>query len=69
MSIEKLVTTSEAATMLRISPAAIRRLVALGCLPAIRPTGGRVFRFTPEDLTAHIERFRVRPVENSEAAG
>lgn len=69
MSSEKLVTTTEAATMLRISPAAIRRLVALGRLPAIRPTGGRIFRFTPEDLTAHINRSRVRRDETIEAAG
>jgi excisionase family DNA binding protein len=60
MQIHELLTTREAANRLRLSTAALRRLVAMGDLPALRPGAGhRVFRFRVDDLSAYLERVRV----------
>ncbi len=56
---QPLLTTADAAKLLGLSTSSLRRLVLLGRIPAIRPTGDRLYRFDPEDIRRHVERHRV----------
>ena len=55
--LEELLTVDEVAKLTRQSPRTIRRLIARGEIPIVRPVPGSV-RIAPADLRAYLEERR-----------
>jgi excisionase family DNA binding protein len=55
--VKPLMSSTDAADLLGIQPNTLRRLIALGDLPAYRV--GRLVKLRPEDLDAYVRRNRV----------
>lgn len=58
---DRLLTVDEAARLLGLKPATIRRLTHTRELPAVRPTGRRCVRFRLSDLE-NLLRLRTMPM-------
>lgn len=56
----RLLRVTEAANLLGLQPVTVRRLIATGRLPVVRPTGGRAVRVREEDVVA-LARPGVEP--------
>ena len=67
MDLENLLTLKEVASLLRLSPQTVYKLLREGSLPAVKI--GNQWRFDPEQVRSWIRAQAERPSGNSSAAG